>query len=100
MIVNGTTNTGLSFAIDADVVKDVRFSRAIRKLRMGEKNPDAVLDGLYEMQTLFFPEGSEGEAALFEHVRTAGGYVTNEAVDAEITDILHALEAAGGEVKK
>lgn len=98
MIINGTTSTGLAFAVDDAITGDVRFLRALRKIYRAQQTSDEALaiDGVTEMQMLFFPEGSEGEAALFEHVRTEAGFIPNEAVNNEIREI---IEIIGGEAE-
>jgi hypothetical protein len=98
MIIEGTTSSGLRFAIDKAVLSDVRFLRAARKM-IGKDEAEQVA-GADTLLLMLFPEGSEAEEALFAHCADEYGHVPLERVYKEIGEMLKIAREKDPDVKK
>lgn len=98
MIIEGITSTGMQFAIDKAVLTDVRFLRAARK--MSSKNEAEQVSGADDLLLMLFPEGSEAEAALFEHCTDANGNIPIARVYAEVGEIIRIARDKDPDIKK
>lgn len=84
--VKGTTSSGFDFSIDADVFKDWRLLKAMRKAN--SKDGEEQFDASFEVVSLIFNDPEEEERFYSFLADKNGGRVPAEVVGAEIGEIM------------
>lgn len=88
--VKGTTKSGFKYAIDADVFKDWRFIRAVRK--SNNSTGEEQLDAGFEMIELLFNDPKEEERFYEFLAEKHGGRVPADVVGQEAGEIMKAVQ--------
>lgn len=78
-MIKGKTDTGFSYSIDPDVVRDMEF------IELAAASKD---DGLMLPQLITRVLGEKQKKALYDHVRNEKGFVPVEAISSELEQIL------------
>ena len=94
--VKGTTASGYKFSVDAEVFKDWRFLKAIRKANTdGEEAFEASLD----MVAILFNDQKE-EERFYDHLAGQnGGRVPVDVVGKEVGEIMKIIQEKSKEAK-
>ncbi len=81
-----TTTSGFCYCVDEDALDDIELMESLAKLDQGVVTvlPD-VVEGML---------GTDGRAALYDHVRTPSGRVPITKVVEELGDIMQGLKSA------
>lgn len=94
--VKGTTSSGYKFSVDAEVFKDWRFLKAVRKANTdGEEAFEASLD----MVAILFNDQKEEERFYAYLAGKNGGRVPVEVVGKEVGEILNVIQEKSKEAK-
>ena len=94
--VKGTTASGFKFSVDAEVFKDWRFLRAVRRANSdGEESFEASLD----MVAILFNDQKEEERFYEFLAGKNGGRVPVEVVGNEIGEIMKVIQEKSKEAK-
>lgn len=81
-MIKGKTDTGFSYSIDPDIVRDMEFI----ELAAAAKD-----DGLLLPNVLVRVLGEKQKKALYDHVRNAKGFVMIDDVSKELSQMLLAV---------
>ena len=88
--IKGTTSSGFDFAVDAEIFKDWRFLRAVRKAN--SKNGEEQFDASFEVVALIFNDPEEEERFYSFLAEKNGGRVPAEVVGSEIGEIMKIVQ--------
>lgn len=91
-MIEGVTKSGFHYSLEEDSLNDFEVVDAIADIVSG--TPSRMILGLSTFMVKVL--GTEGRAALYDHVRTDTGRVPTELIEQEITEIL----VAGNEAVK
>ena len=95
--VKGTTSSGFKFAVDADVFKDWRFLRAVR--RASSSDGEEQFDAGFELVALLFNDQKEEERFYSFLAEKCGGRVPVDLVGKEAGEIMKVVQEKSKEAK-
>ena len=95
--IKGTTTSGFKFSVDAEVFKDFRFLRAIR--RANSNNGEDAFEASLDMVAILFNNKDEEERFYEFLAEKNGGRVPVEVVGTEVGEIMKVLQEKSKEAK-
>ena len=94
--IKGTTASGFKFSVDAEVFKDWRFLKAVRR---ANGNGEDSFEGGLDMVALLFNDPKEEERFYEFLAQKNGGRVPVEVVGKEVGEIMSVVREKSKEAK-
>jgi len=95
--VKGTTSSGFKFSVDAEIFKDWRFLRAVR--RAGSGDGETQFEASLDMVAILFNDQKEEERFYDFLAKKNGGRVPVEVVGTELGEIMKVIQEKSTEAK-